>query len=51
MSQMRQNELRAKVNVCVVEMESDDPREERYKEIQGVWAMSVCTSSNYQTVS
>ena len=36
-------------NARAVEMESDDPNEEEYKEIQHVWAMSVCNKSGTQS--
>ena len=48
-SQMCQSGQGANANARAVETESDDPGEEEYKEIQHVWAMSVCNTSVAQS--
>ena len=47
MSQVCQSGQGANANARAVETESDDPGEEEYKEIQHVWAMSMCNTSGY----
>ena len=46
---MRHSGPGVKVSARVVELESDAPGEEPYKELQGVWAASVCSASVSQT--
>ena len=46
--QVCQSEQGSNANARAVEVEPDDPGEE-YKEIQHVWAMSVCNKSGTQS--